>query len=840
MGILTMIISQLEKQSKKLIIIWTLYFRLSFVSSNNLCPDVCECISQDSYLHVKCSGVNLDEIVLPSETQVIKLFNVRTKILRIEHFPYDNSHLSSLTWTNSDLEEISDEGFANLSQLRQLDLSHNKISFINNAFHPLKNLHVLNLYGNKISSLLGQFDGNINLEELILSNNRINNLSMDVFQNLKKLKRLDLSKNELSNIAALGSLDPMPLEYLDLSENLIAYLPSDLFYHSNKLQSLNLAENSLEELPALCFMNCRELKHLRLDNNKLITLKNDHMYGLVNLTTFSIKDNSLENISDAAFIYTKNLQSLDVSGNNITVIPMSIKQLPYLREFVIEPSGIEYDCDCRNSWYLQWVEERKNIITATSINCMNRWYDLETQSKKCVYQELRKFQLVVFEFGLPANLDCDQLSSLSNITWHTPTGLILNLVNTENTLKNLTTYDEPKINDRVRVLRNGSLHLKEVLREDIGLYTCDSADGYQNKKTHLVLQLDPITFYRIKILSISAGILSAASFLVLTVIIQMIIKCFKRCGCCTSPAPEDQPSGKQIFQILESIEQYKRQQLERLRENYTLQVHKIKENCAQQVEWICDSYQSQVKNLRDFRDYGTSHLSSMKDQYYDQVKKVKEYSNGQLSKVRENYVFQRNRIRKFSSHQVLRFRESYKFQQQTLNKLLENLPSLYLENCRNGSCSKSDSADLGNQDDADHEVYIKTKIVNVEAAQTFDDLNPDCQSVYYTPSELSESPHTPARDKNFRKLSLFPQCDSFKPEERILNKKVYSAIPREIISVNIKRHDRRSAEINSLNNSGHSKMSCHRAVSMPEIKKQTINEHCFIHNDVAKPNETAL
>lgn len=50
--------------------------------------------------------------------------------------------------------------------------------------------------------------------------------------------------------------------------------------------------------------------------------------------------------------------------------------------------------------------------------------------------------------------------------------------------------------------------------------------------------------------------------------------------------------------------------------------------------------------------------------------------------VRENYVFQRNKIRKFSAHQVLRLREGYKYQQQTLNKVLENLPSFYFENCR--------------------------------------------------------------------------------------------------------------------------------------------------------------
>lgn len=192
------------------------------------------------------------------------------------------------------------------------------------------------------------------------------------------------------------------------------------------------------------------------------------------------------------------------------------------------------------------------------------------------------------------------------------------------------------------------------------------------------------------------------------------------CACCL----RKKPRAKQIFQMLDSIEHYKSQQLERLRENYTqqvcqirfpslddthtigilskLQVHRIKENCAQQVEWIQSSYSNQSKHLRDI---GNQHITTMKDQYYDQVKqtasidahpksqlngfihffqlrRVRDYSTGQLSWVRENYVFQRNKIRKFSAHQVLRIREGMKFQQQTLSKVLENLPSFYLENCR--------------------------------------------------------------------------------------------------------------------------------------------------------------
>lgn len=51
-----------------------------------------------------------------------------------------------------------------------------------------------------------------------------------------------------------------------------------------------------------------------------------------------------------------------------------------------------------------------------------------------------------------------------------------------------------------------------------------------------------------------------------------------------------------------------------------LQVHRIKQNCALQVEWIRDSYQGQVKHIRDFKQYGSHQFSSIRDQYYDQVR----------------------------------------------------------------------------------------------------------------------------------------------------------------------------------------------------------------------------
>lgn len=198
---------------------------------------------------------------------------------------------------------------------------------------------------------------------------------------------------------------------------------------------------------------------------------------------------------------------------------------------------------------------------------------------------------------------------------------------------------------------------------------------------------------------------------------------------------------------------------------------------------------------------------------------MKEYSNGQLTWVRENYVFQRNRVRKFSTHKVLRFRESYKYQQQTLNKVLENMPSLYLDNCRNGSCSKSDSAETQNVEN-DFEVYVKMPFSVIVSPNSYasEEAN-ECQSVYYTPSEISECSVTPTGEKIITPLRKLSRVPDIRPlDERVLNRRVYSALHKcNYDSLGLKKAlNRRSTDLST----AHSNISAPiRALSMPEIKR---------------------
>lgn len=91
---------------------------------------------------------------------------------------------------------------------------------------------------------------------------------------------------------------------------------------------------------------------------------------------------------------------------------------------------------------------------------------------------------------------------------------------------------------------------------------------------------------------------------------------------------------------------------------------------------------------------------------------------------------------------MLQLRETYKYQQQTLNKVIENLPSLYFENCRAGPCGRAESLVLDPNEVESLDMYIKAKIeklaqleeVNADANT---DINQSRLSLYYTPTERS-------------------------------------------------------------------------------------------------------
>ncbi|XP_043278970.1 uncharacterized protein [Venturia canescens] len=674
--------------------------------------------------------------------------------------------LRRLNLTNNLLVSLPSSLFIGLDSLEELSVAGNRLSVLPyQAFSSVKSLNRLDLSRNYLVSLPDHsFKPNRELLSLRLSNNRLTKLPGRLFAGLLKLQRLELADNAIDSLprGLFGEL--AKLDYLDLAGNPIVNLTSGVFNGLSNLGRLDLGRTKIATLNRdLWRPIVGTLRVLNLENTRIETLGNDALWGLFHLETLVIRETPLRGIGARTLDETPHLNNLDLRNNDLAFLPGNLAHLTQLTQLQLQ--GNPWACDCRMFWFVKWAESHAHRTAFDSgLKCAHETATVDTlQALRYLNCTAPSLTYISGESKLhpllgDVLLECEfNGNPAPSLTWVTPSLQIFHW-NPDPSFPDIF-HDHPEVHashakspagsasppeqhnrgsqqfNRIRLLQeNGSLLITGLRREDVGRYKCFAINPIDNATTDIYLRMDPITYQRIKLYSLAVGAASATGFLLLTLFVQFLRYLIgKRVGVT--------PRAKQIYQMLDNIESYKSQQLERLRENYTQQVHRIKDNCAEQVEWIRDSYEGQMRHIRDIRDYGTNHLTSLRDQYYDQVKRVRDYSTSQLNWVRENYVFQRNKIRKFSAHQVLRLRESYKYQQQTLNKVLENLPNLYFDNCRSGSCGKSDSAVFDPKDlsSAGLDTYFKATFSGLNGCtNSMEDLN----SEYYTPTDFSgTSPH---------------------------------------------------------------------------------------------------
>lgn len=641
-----------------------------------------------------------------------------------------------------------------------LCLSHNRMPALPfHVFTKVVNLKMLDLSHNSIVTILDHFfKFNKHIEVLLLNDNKISKLTSNALADLTALKTLDLSNNAITAVSK-GLFDSLNrLEYLNLANNPIMSLASGTFRGLHNLIEVNLSGNQLKKLTYGVFHFSQKVRRLVLDNTYIEMLSNTELLGLPLLEELYIRNNKhLIEIEPYVLADTPRIRHLDIRGNALTFLPLSIANLTGLRHLDI--SDNPWACDCRMFWFAPWVKLGRNAnLTLSELSCGPDAYPndmLPTLNHlNCTGPHLiYKTPTNMYRLKSHALLECRfNANPPPSITWVTPQREVYHW-NPDPSINDIF-YKHSHAHDqhmlptrtippRIQVLDNGTLYVPNVTRADCGRYTCYASNPVANLTADVLLHIDPADWNHIRILSIFVGIQCAAAFLGLTLLFQFLRWLLNKLGIlnnCCSFCKRDRvsPRANQIYDLLDNIEHYKSQQLEKLRENYTLQVHRIKDNCTQQVEWIQSSYQSQAKHMKDFKEIGQQHLTTLRGQYHDQVRKVRDYSTSQLNWVRENYIFQRNKIRKFSAHKVLQLRETYKYQQQTLNRVLENLPSLYFENCRAGTCGKADSIVFDPNDLDSIDMYIKTKI---ERLTIIEDPKPSILesklSLYYTPTERS-------------------------------------------------------------------------------------------------------
>ena len=261
------------------------------------------------------------------------------------------------------LKRIESDTFIHLKNLKFLDLSSNKITFIGlNGFRGLKKLKTLILNNNKIktysfdciknlkklcmndcsltddfnwrklkyienltilelrhnffTTLTAKFSQNIlKLRRFILYDNEINYIDNEGLKYLTFLKTLDLSCNRLTQIDGNFFKGLKSLVTLNLSFNKISEVKNS-FKDLNILQKLYLQDNRITDLDYNLFSDLNKLKILNLSNNQIVSILPNTFSGLENLEQLFLGKNFLKSIEASTFQHLDSLNHLDLQKIN--------------------------------------------------------------------------------------------------------------------------------------------------------------------------------------------------------------------------------------------------------------------------------------------------------------------------------------------------------------------------------------------------------------------------------------------------------------------------------------------------------------------------------------------
>ena len=318
---------------------------------------------------------------------------------------------------------VVDNGtFQYFPTLEKLDLSSSEFSIIPDTMSQMKKLKTLNLANNKQLNLvpflnlplldvldlsfctsvqdlkqMTFFDLPV-LSTLIIRNCGIHTIYKDAFRGLDKLKKLDLSHNQVGSsslpvdlFSPLIQLTELDLSYnnlkqivterdlfkplqtlttLDLSGNECSMIPEDVFNLLTSLTSLDLSRNSLggdvvsKVSGGKLLHGLNALERIMLMENNIYDLPVGFFDGLLSLQTVNLSGNHLDRWNGSAFSASANLSLIDFSQNKITAVPeQSIISLA--PEVKLNLSDNPFTCWCDLIWFRNWITDHN--ITDTKL-----------------------------------------------------------------------------------------------------------------------------------------------------------------------------------------------------------------------------------------------------------------------------------------------------------------------------------------------------------------------------------------------------------------------------------------------------------------------------------------
>ncbi|XP_028257713.1 leucine-rich repeat-containing G-protein coupled receptor 4 [Parambassis ranga] len=275
--------------------------------------------------HLWLDDNNLTEVPISSLRHQANLQALTLALNRILSIP-DNAfaNLTSLVVLhlhNNRIKEIGDNCFAGLVNLETLDLNFNNLMVFPKAIEALPKLKELGFHSNDIASIPeGAFHNNPLLRTIHLYDNPLSFVGASAFQNLSDLHSLMLrGASMMQDFPILTGTNN--LESLTLSGTKISSIPSDLCEDLKLLRTLDLSYNEIKQLPSL--QGCVRLQEISFQHNHIQQIDRDTFQGLSALRLLDLSRNKIRLIHRDVFLTLTGLTNLDLSMNSLTVIPTS-------------------------------------------------------------------------------------------------------------------------------------------------------------------------------------------------------------------------------------------------------------------------------------------------------------------------------------------------------------------------------------------------------------------------------------------------------------------------------------------------------------------------------------
>ncbi|RWS16198.1 uncharacterized protein B4U79_09466 [Dinothrombium tinctorium] len=228
----------------------------------------------------------------------------------------DTVNLRVLNLSRNQIRGLSEQVFRNTPYVESLDLSHNRFTTL--PYQSLKyvcsSLRIFLFSHNQLEYLRADEVKGLFSRLLVfdISSNQIKQLSLNVFNDFRRLISLDLSHNPLQEIddRTLESLH-CTLEELDLAATKLRAVPL-LNLHS--LKKLNLSSNLISYIHTVSLRNTSHLQQLDIANNLFTSVPNNIWHLLPKLRFLDISGNPIQSLTNDSFIGLEKLEELRIKN----------------------------------------------------------------------------------------------------------------------------------------------------------------------------------------------------------------------------------------------------------------------------------------------------------------------------------------------------------------------------------------------------------------------------------------------------------------------------------------------------------------------------------------------